>query len=298
MNYMTIIAVAACVAASALMGVALYNILLIATKTPGKKASASVKKLASRQNPGEDYIELQLVAFSEWLSKHIHINTYKRATLVADLTAAGWNMSPELYTAQAIIKAGMFLLPAIVGYFVFPLSSIIFILIGFILYDYYSKEVAREVEGQREKIELELPRFVATTEKTLMHSRNVLQLINTYIDNAGPALKQQFIMTVADMRTGNYESAITRMDARIGSPMMSDVCRGLIGIIHGDDNAAFWQNLYSKLSDNQRQILKRKAMKAPAKVKILSGALLISMIGLVAAVLAVVIMDGLGVMFA
>ena len=32
------------------------------------------------------------------------------------------------------------------------------------------------------------------------------------------------------MKTGNYENALIRFETRIGSPMLSDVVRGLVGV--------------------------------------------------------------------
>lgn len=40
---------------------------------------------------------------------------------------------------------------------------------------------------------------------------------------------------IADMKTGNYENALIHFETRIGSPMLSDVIRGLIGVLRGDD---------------------------------------------------------------
>jgi len=41
------------------------------------------------------------------------------------------------------------------------------------------------------------------------------------------------------MRTGNFEGALTRFEARVSSAMLSDVVRGLIGVLRGDDGVAF-----------------------------------------------------------
>jgi len=37
------------------------------------------------------------------------------------------------------------------------------------------------------------------------------------------------------MRSGSYEAALTRLEARVGSSMLSDVVRCLIGVLHGDN---------------------------------------------------------------
>lgn len=46
---------------------------------------------------------------------------------------------------------------------------------------------------------------------------------------------------------------------------MSDVCRGLIGILRGDDTEMYWASLSIKFSDIQRQQLRLQAQKIPRK---------------------------------
>ena len=46
-------------------------------------------------------------------------------------------------------------------------------------------------------------------------------------------MKRELDITTADMKSGNYETALTRLETRIGSPMLSDVVRGLISVIRG-----------------------------------------------------------------
>ena len=42
------------------------------------------------------------------------------------------------------------------------------------------------------------------------------------MQNAGREMKHELDITVADMKSGNYEAAITRLEARVGSAMMND----------------------------------------------------------------------------
>ena len=100
-------------------------------------------------------------------------------------------------------------------------------------------------------------------------------MIEYYAQNAGELFKEELNITAADMRSSNYETAITRLESRIGTPMMSDVCRGLIGNLRGDDMALYWSSLSLKFADVHRQELKQRAQKVPKRVKRLSIALLV-----------------------
>ena len=110
-------------------------------------------------------------------------------------------------------------------------------------------------------------------------------------------MKHELGITIADMKSGNYEAAITRLESRVGSSMMSDVCRGLIGILRGDDNGLYWTSLSLKFNDIQRQQLRLEAQKVPRKVKLLSMCLLICFMFIYVVVILQQIMDSIGVLF-
>lgn len=60
--------------------------------------------------------------------------------------------------------------------------------------------------------------------------------------NAGESLSGELDILIADMRSSNYEAALTRFESRINSPMLSDVVRGLIGVLRGDDSAVVFSD--------------------------------------------------------
>ena len=98
-------------------------------------------------------------------------------------------------------------------------------------------------------------------------------------------------------RSGNYEVALTRLESRVGSAMMSDVTRGLVSVIRGDKTDVYWGNLVLKFSDYQRTLLKNEANKAPKRVRKLSMALLFCFMLVYVAVIGQVLISSLGGMF-
>ena len=264
---------------------------------PTIKTSKAMGSLAKRQKKKTSTIELWLRGFAEWTAKHLRLNEYKRLQLESDLRTAEINISPELHTANALVKSLLIGIPAIPALFIFPLAAPLIVVLSVALYFKELKSASVEIRMKRGLIEDELPRLVFTIEKTLTHSRDVLSLLDSYQDNAGAELKNQLSITIADMRSGNYESALTRLEARVGSSMLSDVVRGLIGIIHGDDTAMYWAALSVKFADLQRQKLKKQAMKAPAKVKRLSMTLLFCFMLVYIVVIMSEIMSSIGAIF-
>ena len=79
--------------------------------------------------------------------------------------------------------------------------------------------------------------------------------------------------------------------------MLSDVTRGLIGVLRGDETEAYWTGLAVKFSDYQRQLLKQQAQKVPGKVKRLSMCLLFCFMLIYIVVIGMEIVNSIGVLF-
>lgn len=280
-----------------LTGIGIFLILADLFRIPYFKTSKAFQNLVKRQRKKSSTVELWLQGLAQFIGKLLKLNEYKRIQLVSDLQTAGMEISPELHIAGAIIKAGICGLLAIPAFFIFPLITPVIIALAFAMYFKEAKGIQSRIKKRRETIEYELPRFVFFIEKTLVHSRDVLSLLDNYRENAGAVFKYELNITVADMRSGNYESALTRLESRVGSSMLSDVVRGLISILRGDNTAVYWQALSIKFSDIQRQLLKQQAQKVPGKVKRLSMILLFCFMAVYIVVIITEIMTSLGAMF-
>ena len=280
-----------------LCAIGLYYVLADVYKIPYYKTSKAVESLSKRQKEKKSSLDIWLSGLAEWLSKHLKLNEFKRAQLEADLKTAQMDITPEMFKANCIVKAcliGVFAIPVA---FIFPLLVPVVLFLAVFLYRMESKSVGKRIRAKREKIEYELPRLVSNIEKTLAHNRDVLYMLESYAPNAGPELKHELDITVADMKSGNYEGAITRLESRVGSSMMSDVCRGLISILRGDDNRMYWATLALKFNDTARQQLRLRAQKVPKKVKRLSMCLLICFMLIYVVVILEQIMSSIGVLF-
>lgn len=281
----------------ALFGVGLFLILADTLRVPFLATSTAAGNLAKRQKQKTGTLEIWLHDLAMWISKRLRLNEYKRMQLETDLKSAGMNLSPEMHIANSIVKAMLVGIFAIPLSFIFPLLAPVVISLAVFMYFRESKGVANRIKAKRKAIEYELPRFVSHIEKTLKHNRDVLYILDNYKNTAGPELRSELEITVADMRSGNYEAALTRLENRVGSSMLSDVSRGLIGVLRGDDTEVFWTSLGVKFADYQRQLLKQEAQKVPGKVKRLSMCLLFCFIAIYIVVIGMEIVTSLGVLF-
>ena len=280
-----------------LCGVGLFYVLADLYKIPYYKTSRAVESISKKQNNKTSFLEVWLGGLAKKLSGKIKINEFKRIQLESDLLSAQMDITPEMFKANAIVKAfivGIFAIPML---FIFPIFSPVVLFLAIFLYNSEVKSVGKRIKAKRAKIEYELPRLVFTIEKTLKHSRDVLYMLDSYRETAGSELKHELDITVADMKSGNYEGAITRLESRVGSSMMSDICRGLIGILRGDDTEMYWASLSLKFNDAQRQQLRLEAQKIPKKVNRLSMCLLVCFLLTYIVVILDQIANSIGVLF-
>ena len=271
-----------------------FLILCDLYRIPFLRTSVAYDRLAQRQVEKTSNLDIWLKGLAVWISKRVKLSEYRRIQLQSDLTSAGIRLSPEMHIANALVQSLLVALTAAPLYFLLPVLSPVMLIAAVYLYIRASKGVAEKIREKRRKIEYELPRFVSHIDKTLKHNRDVLNIIDTYKANAGEEMAQELEITAADMRSGNYEAALTRLESRVGSSMLSDTTRGLIGVLRGDETDAYWANLALKFADYQRQLLKAEAQKVPNRVKRLSMCLLGCFLAMYLVVIIIQIIVSLG----
>ena len=231
------------------------------------------------------------------LSRYIRMDEYKRSHLARMLNAAGMDMTPEVFTAYTIVKPCAMLLLAIPCLIVFPLLALVVVVLAILTYFKESRKAEEKVSERRDKIEAELPRFVATIEQKLASSRDVLTILENYKHHAGAEFAAELDVLTADMRSSSYEAALVRFEGRIASPMLSDITRGLIGVLRGDDGRLYFQMLSHDLKQQELQRLKAKAAKIPPKIRVFSFIMLACFMLTYIVVLAMVILNSMAMLF-
>lgn len=279
------------------LGIGFFMLLADFFKIPYMRTSKAVNNLAKQQSEKTSSLDVWLSSFAAFIAKHLRLNEFKKMQLEADLRTAQMDISPEMFMANAIVKSLIIATFAIPMFFIFPVLAPVVLFLAFILYRMNMKGIANRIKRKRQLIEFELPRLVFKIEKTLMHNKDILYIFESYAPNAGPELKHELDITTADLRSGNQEIAITRLEARVGSPLMSDVCRGLISLSRGDVNTVYWNSLAMKFADIQRQNLRLEAQKVPKKVRRLSMSLLICFMLIYIVVIIAQIISSVGVLF-
>lgn len=257
-------------------------------------AAKAMLGTAKQERKGAKTLETCFMILAVRLSHYIRMDEYKKSRMGNVLKASGMNLTPEVYQAYALVKAGTVLLAVIPCAILMPLLVPVVVVLALLLYFKEGQKADEKLKAKREEIEGELPRMVATIEQELKASRNVIGMLERFKGNAGPALTGELDILLADMRSSNYEAALTRFEARLNSPMLSDVVRGLIGVLRGDDSSVYFQMLAHDFKQIELQRLKAQAQKIPPKIRVFSFVMLVCFLLTYLAIICYVALESLG----
>lgn len=279
-----------------LIATGLFLLLANALKIPYLKTSKAVMNAGREDKKLSKTIEAVALGIASKMAQFIPMVKYKRTRLESTLKSAGIKMTPETFTALALLKSLCIALLAIPCAFIFPLVIPFVIILAVAVYFRETGKADAKMREKREAIEQELPRFVATVEQELKTSRDILAIMENFKKHAGVHFAYELDVTCADMRSSSYEAALTRFEARIGSAQLSDVVRGLVSVIRGDDSAVYFKMLSHDFKLIELQRLKSQAQKIPPKIRVFSFGMLMLFLLTYLFVMGMQLIDSLGTM--
>ena len=291
---MTLLALIACM----LAGFAIYNLTCAFVDVPTAKTSKMM--MLSKKQQGirnEKLFDVYITRIAGKLAPLIHLDRLKRDKLQAVLTIANIPLSPEVYLLKAHMTAGLVALCALPLLPILPLFVPILIGLAVALWfsTYYS--AFDYVKKRRKLMEAEIPRFALTIAQNLENDRDVLKILSSYRRMAGKDFAQELDQTVADMKTGNYENALIRFEGRVGSTLLSDVVRGLIGTLRGDDQRMYFRMICFDMRQIEQNNLKKEAAKRPKQIQRYSMMMLFCIVIIYLVVLSTEVLGSLGAFF-
>ena len=280
------------------LGIAAYNLSCAFVDIPTGRTS-KMMMLARKQQSSkkEKLLDVYITKIAVLLAPFLRLDRLKRNRLQTALAIAGLELTPEAYTARAWVTAAAVGLCAIPMAFLMPLLSPV--LVGLAVALWFSTYYAAFdfVRKRRKLIEAEIPRFALTIGQNLENDRDVLKMLTSYRRVAGRDFAAELDQTIADMKTGNYENALLRFETRIGSPMLSDVVRGLIGVLRGDDQRMYFKMICFDMRQIEQNNLKKEAAKRPRKIQRYSMMMLVCIMIIYLVVLCTEVINSLDVFF-
>lgn len=280
----------------AALAAGLYFVLADLLKIPRLATERALISAGRKERSLVKSLEALILGWSLKLAPLIRLDAYKRRRLETKLTAAGLDMTPEVYTAYNVLKPCLILLGIIPCLLILPILAPLVVL-ALLTYFKESRRADELCKARMELVEGELPRFVATIHQELAASRDVLRILEDYKKHAGPDFARELDVLTADMRSSSYEAALIRFEARMGSAIISDIVRGLVGILRGDDGRMYFQMLSHDLKALELQRLKAKAAKIPPKIRVFSFLMLMCFMLTYIVIIVYQIINSLGALF-
>lgn len=280
-----------------LFGTALYYLTCTFADVPTRKTSRMMLMAQRQGKRRENIFDVYAAKVSSKIAPYVRLDKMKRASLERTLKIAGNSLTPECYVAKAWVIAGTVALCAVPMAFLIPLM--VPVLIGLAVALWFSTYYTAfdYVKKRRKRMEKEIPRFALSIGQSLENDRDVLKILTSYRRIAGKEFGVELDQTVADMKTGNYEQALLHLEARVDSPLLSDVTRGLIGVLRGDDQRMYFQMITFDMRQIEQNDLKKEAAKRPRLIQRYSMMMLLCIIMIYMVVLCVEVFDSLGVFF-
>ena len=233
--------------------------------------------------------------------------TYKRQ-LAKRLEFANMDCTSEYYVAFAIVMALFAAVPAILlfvaatlfGNLFFALFGFVFFLLAIVVFRLEMSRTGRSAKAYRAELADELPKLTDAVHRGLdaeAGNPDVYYVLDRYRHVAGPAMRKELDVLLADMATGDREVALNRFESRLSSEHASALCRALVGIDKGEDMQVYLDGLDVQLREWEWNRLKAEAAKRPDELRPASLAMLGSMLVLYAILFGTMIWNSVQVFF-
>lgn len=246
------------------MTAALYCLAAVLLELPAFKAAKAFRK-TDRRKTGT--VRIFLSDCAKALAKFVPLGMLKEIEIQKQLDAANMKIPPKEFMAE-IILYGLLPLPLTVpAYLASPALAPLPALYAVYLVFHKYNDLSRLGDARKREIEKSLPAFVSYMANALKSSRRVLDILDAYRANYNTPLTEELAITVADMRTGNPEMALQHLGTRINSPFLSELVRGLLSAMQGNNMSGYFDNLGFELNREWERRLRLQSLKKKEKIK-------------------------------
>lgn len=233
---------------------------------PGVYAPAAVA-LRKRAPKKLSQTELAVTTIVQKIAPLLDLDPIKRTRLAEELKSLGYNESPEMYHAKALSRGFVMSFMGVPLIALSPLIGVIgMALVFWRTYSLQEKKLQHELEKRKRRIERELPQFAGTIRQSLNSTHDVIAILESYRKVCGASLKNEIDRTLNDMKTGNPERAVKALESRVNSAELSQLTRGLVGVLRGDDQRIYFDMLTDEFRKAQDAAVARELINRPGKL--------------------------------
>ncbi len=258
-------------------------------------AAHALRKRASNKI---NQVDVAVTSIAQIIMPLIDLDPIKRTKLTDELKNLGYIETPEMFHAKALARGLFMSLAFVLVALVSPLIGVVCMAIVFwSVYSAQEKRLQRELDNRKTMIERELPQFAGTIRQSLNSTHDVIAIFESYRKVCGVSLKNEIDRTLNDMKTGNPERAVKALESRVNSAELSQLTRGLIGVLRGDDQRIYFDMLTDEYRKAQDEAVKKELIKRPEKLLPNMGMLFGCIFLMVAVALGLYLKQQLGIYF-
>lgn len=257
--------------AAIFVGIFMYSLLAHFLHIPSFKLALSTIRSQSRGTAVKNNSGSFLSALAKPISPYIPLSMAKEVKYSRMLQTISVE-TPKEFVARLIVTFTFIAAFAIPLALINPYLGLIPLAIAVIAVFIIMEETKDKAKKQHQLAENEIPGFVETFTHSIKTNRNVLSIFDAYIQNyKDTPLSMELAKTVADMRTGNPDIALKRFEHRMNNPLLSQLIRGVLATMRGEDMTAYFTELVKKVHEIRKKLLTQKALKVVPKISTMSN---------------------------
>jgi len=200
-------------------------------------------------------------------AKMIRISPKKAEQMKKKLVKAGFSEIPEEFIARGAIKA----LPISAMALFFILSGNVFFglylsLLGILFYRIHTNKLEKKLEEIDLMIIEDLPEFMSYVTNCLKSDKDILGIIETYLDAANPAFENELDKLRMDLKTGNTDEALINFDMRLNIPHVSNFISVVRATLDGEPQSAALEVITIDMEFYEYESAKKRADELPGKI--------------------------------
>lgn len=229
----------------------------------------TLKKIAKWQKkPLDPWAVFPLKQLLAAVSRLVYMDETAGIKLGHDLEKAGLPITPKAYTARKylIVFTGIGLTAVcLILRFYF---GVFLILLAMVFALMKQRDALNEKIRKKElAISQEMPRFVRTLCRSLQSDRDLVSVIGSYRKIAGSELGGELGILLAEMQSGNAQSALVHFESRIGSTEAFRLCGALRDMSMGIDQTAALSYMADDMARAAKENIKRELSLRPGKMR-------------------------------
>ncbi|MEA4893981.1 MAG: hypothetical protein VB064_01830 [Oscillospiraceae bacterium] len=185
-----------------------------------------------------------------------------------DLEKAGLPITPQAYTARKYLTifAGVGLTAVCValrfyfGVLIFLPATVFFLM-------KQRDALNAKVKKKELAISQEMPRFVRTICRSLQTDRDLYNVMGAYRKASGPELGGELDILLAEMQSGNVQTALAHFENRLGTAEAFRLCAAIRDMSMGVDQSATLSFIADDMARQSKETVKRELSLRPGKMR-------------------------------